>query len=73
LRTLLRRRQTTAGLSELMREVRARADKSRVTDGQDGADVEHRDDLDVALMQMRGETLARIDAAKAYTYHALDH
>ena len=56
-----------------MREVRARTDKSRVTDGQDGADVEHRDDLDVALMQMRGETLARIDAAKAYTYDALDN
>jgi DnaK suppressor protein len=65
LRTLLedRRRQVTAGLTELMREVRARSDKSRVTDGQDGADVELRDDLDLALLQMRGETLARIDAA----------
>jgi DnaK suppressor protein len=65
LRALLedRRRQLTAGLNELMRDVRTRSDAARVTDGQDGVDAEHRDDLDLALLQMRGETLARIDAA----------
>jgi DnaK suppressor protein len=64
LRALLedRRRQLTAGLTELMRDVRTGSDNSRVT-GQDGVDAEHRDDLDLALLQMRGETLARIDAA----------
>ena len=46
-----------------MRDVRARSEHTRAADGQDGADVEHRDDLDLALLQMRGETLARIDAA----------
>ena len=55
--------QLTAGAHRLMRDVRARNDNTRVTDGQDGVDAEHRDDLDLALLQMRGETLARIDAA----------
>jgi DnaK suppressor protein len=65
LRALLedKRRQLTAGLTDLMRDVRERSDNTRVTDGQDGVDAEHRDDLDLALLQMRGETLARIDAA----------
>jgi DnaK suppressor protein len=65
LRALLedKRRQVTAGLSDLMRDVRERSDKTRMTDGQDGVDAEHRDDLDLALLQMRGETVARIDAA----------
>jgi DnaK suppressor protein len=65
LRALLedRRRELTAGVTDLMRDVRASGDHTRVTDGQDGVDAEHRDDLDLALLQMRGETLARIDAA----------
>ena len=65
LRALLedKRRQLTAGLTDLMRDVRERSNNTRVTDGQDGVDAEHRDDLDLALLQMRGETLARIDAA----------
>jgi len=46
-----------------MRDVRAGSENTRVTDGQDGVDAEHRDDLDLALLQMRGETLARIEAA----------
>jgi len=58
-----RRRQLTAGVNDLMRDVRARNENTRVADGQDGVDAEHRDDLDIALLQMRGETLARIDAA----------
>ncbi len=65
LRALLedRRRQLTAGVTDLMRDVRARNENTRVADGQDGVDAEHRDDLDLALLQMRGETLSRIDAA----------
>jgi DnaK suppressor protein len=58
-----RRRQLTAGVTDLMRDVRTRSENARVADGQDGVDAEHRDDLDLALLQMRGETLARIDAA----------
>jgi DnaK suppressor protein len=58
-----RRRQLTVGVTDLIRDVRERSDSIRLTDGQDGLDTEHRDDLDLALLQMRGETLARIDAA----------
>jgi DnaK suppressor protein len=65
LRTLLedRRRQLTVGVADLMRDVRASGEHARVPDGQDGVDAEHRDDLDLALLQMKGEMLARIDAA----------
>jgi DnaK suppressor protein len=65
LRALLedRRRQVTAGVTDLKRDVRAHGESPRASDGQDGVDGEHRDDLDLALLQMRGETLARIDAA----------
>lgn len=65
LRALLeeRRRELTAGVTDLMRDVRTRIEHTRVPDAQDGVDAEHRDDLDLALLQMRGETLARIDAA----------
>jgi DnaK suppressor protein len=65
LRALLeeRRRELTVGVTDLKRDVRTRSEHARVPDGQDGVDVEHRDDLDLALLQMRGETLSRIDAA----------
>jgi DnaK suppressor protein len=65
LRALLeeRRRELTVGVTDLMRDVRTRSEQTRVPDAQDGVDAEHRDDLDLALLQMRGETLARIDAA----------
>jgi DnaK suppressor protein len=65
LRALLetRRRQLTAGVTDLKRDVRAHGESTRATDGQDGVDGEHRDDLDLALLQMRGEMLGRIDAA----------
>ena len=65
LRALLedRRRALTVGVTDLMRDVRTRTENTRVPDAQDGVDAEHRDDLDLALLQMRGETLARIDAA----------
>lgn len=57
-----RRRALTAGVAELKRDVRTRSDEARVPDGQDGAD-DHRDDLDLALLQMRAEMLERIDTA----------
>jgi DnaK suppressor protein len=65
LRALLeeKRRELTIGVTDLIRDVRTRSDNARASDGQDGVDAEHRDDLDLALLQMRGETLARIDAA----------
>ena len=65
LRALLedRRRALTAGVTDLMRDVRTRTENTRGPDAQDGVDAEHRDDLDLALLQMRGETLSRIDAA----------
>jgi hypothetical protein len=76
LRALLedRCRQLTVGVTDLIRDVRDRSDGSRPTDGQDGIDDEHRDDFDLGLLQMRGKTLARIDAAqprrsRAYTNH----
>jgi hypothetical protein len=76
LRALLehRCRQLTVGVTDLIRDVSDRSDGSRPTNGQDGIDDEHRDDFDLALLQMRGETLARIDAAqprrsKGYTNH----
>jgi hypothetical protein len=60
----------------MIRDVRDRSDGNGPTDGQDGIDDEDRDDFDLALLQMRGETLARIDAAqprrsRAYTNHPL--
>jgi DnaK suppressor protein len=58
-----RRRQLTAGLTDLIRDVRTRNDSQRLSDVQDGVDAEHRDDLDLALLQMQGETLAGIDRA----------
>jgi DnaK suppressor protein len=65
LRALLeeKRRELTIGVTDLIRDVRTRSDDARPSDGQDGVDADHRDDLDLALLQMRGETLARIDAA----------
>ena len=58
-----KRRQLTAGLNDLKRDVRAGGDSTRPADGQDLGDADHRDDLDLALLQIRGETLAGIDQA----------
>src|SRR4026209_2070664 len=65
LRALLedRRRALTVGVTDLMRDVRTRNESGRGPDAQDGVDAEHRDDRDLALLQMRGETLSRIDGA----------
>jgi len=64
LRALLeeRRRELTEGVAELKRDVRTRSDVARAPDVLDGVD-EHRDDLDLALLQMRAEMLERIDTA----------
>ena len=59
-----RRKQLTDGVNEMMRDVRERSGNDRdVIDTQDGADFDIQADLDLALIQMKAETLARIDAA----------
>ena len=48
----------------MMRDVRERSGNDRdVVDTQDGADIDIQADLDLALIQMKAETLGRIDAA----------
>ncbi len=48
----------------MMRDVRERSGDDRdVVDTHDGADIDIQADLDLALIQMKAETLGRIDAA----------
>src|SRR5262245_3204322 len=65
LRTLLeeRQRQLTIDLADSMRRLRTTADHSRVAEPQDGSPRESSDDLDTALVQMKSETLAKIELA----------
>jgi DnaK suppressor protein len=65
LRALLeeRRRLLKIGLNHARKDVRARGETSRAIAGQDWFDAEPHDDLDIALLQTRHETLAGIDAA----------
>jgi DnaK suppressor protein len=66
LRELLqsRRKQLTGGMSAMIREVRSRsADEREAADSQDGTEADIQDDLSLALIQMKSETLRRIDAA----------
>lgn len=59
-----RRRQLTADMNGLLRGVRARAATDRdITDPLDGIDTDAQDDLELALLQMKAETLQRLDAA----------
>ena len=46
-----------------MRRLRTAADHARVAELQDGSPREFSDDLDTALVQMKSETLARIELA----------
>ena len=66
LRELLetRRKQLTAEMQGMMRDVRAagRADE-RAADEQDVSESYQRSDVDLAVVQMKAETVARIDAA----------
>jgi DnaK suppressor protein len=63
LRALLeeRRRLLVVSLNDARRGVRERAETSR--SGQDWFDADPQDELDIALLQARHETLAGIDAA----------
>ena len=59
-----RRKQLTDGVTGMMRGVRERSGDDRdVVDTHDGADIDIQGDLDLALIQMKAETLGRIDAA----------
>jgi len=66
LRELLesKRKQLTAEVQGMMRDVRAagRAD-DRAADEQDVSESYQRSDVDLAVVQMKAETLARMDAA----------
>lgn len=58
------RRRLTADVQQMKRAVRAGgADERGSVDASDLWEGDLRDDLELALMQMKGETLARIDAA----------
>jgi DnaK suppressor protein len=58
------RRRLTAEVQQLKRAVRAGGEDDRAAGGaSDPWEGDVRDDLDLALMELKGETLARIDAA----------
>jgi DnaK suppressor protein len=66
LRALLeeRRRELTGGMHGLIRSVRSRDRNDRDdADAQDGAHVDVQEDVDLAMIQLKAETLRRIDAA----------
>jgi len=51
-------------MGEMMRSVRSRSPEEReIPDAAEGADASIQDDLDLAVIQMKAETLARIDVA----------
>ena len=59
-----RRRDLANDLSSKMRDVRTRNVAERVwMDERDGSESDPQADIDLAVMQMKSETLARIDAA----------
>ncbi len=65
LRQLLeaRRKQLTVEMQGMMRDVRAGRAEERAADEQDVAESYQRSDVDLAVVQMKAETVARIDAA----------
>jgi len=65
LRQLLeaRRKQLTVEMQGMMRDVRAGRADERAADEQDVAESYQRSDVDLAVVQMKAETVARIDAA----------
>ncbi len=59
-----RRRQLSADMTGMMREVRSRAgDESVVADAFDGLHADVQDDLELAMIQMKAEMLHHVDAA----------
>ena len=65
LRRLLeqRKRQLTAEMQDMMRTVRHESRAERTADQQDVAESETRSDIDLAVIQMKAETVARVEAA----------
>ena len=58
-----RKRQLNADMQGMMRTVRQESRGERSADEQDVAESETRSDIDLAVIQMKAETVARIDAA----------
>ena len=59
-----RRHQLIGDMNEMMRSVRTRSIDARVSaDADDGTEADIQDDLYLSMIQMKAETLNRIDAA----------
>ena len=58
-----RKRQLNADMQGMMRTVRQERRGERTADEQDVAESDTRSDIDLAVIQMKAETVARIDAA----------
>jgi DnaK suppressor protein len=59
-----RRAQLLEDMNAMMRDVRSRSgDEREVADGPDGAETNVEDDLELALIQMKAQTLAHIAVA----------
>jgi DnaK suppressor protein len=58
-----RKRQLTAEMQDMMRTVRHESRAERTADQQDVAESDTRSDIDLAVIQMKAETVARVDAA----------
>jgi DnaK suppressor protein len=58
-----RKRQLNADMQGMMRAVRQESRGERTADEQDVAESDTRSDIDLAVIQMKAETVARIDAA----------
>jgi DnaK suppressor protein len=58
-----RKRQLTAEMQGMMRTVRHESRGERTADEQDVAESDTRSDIDLAVIQMKAETVARINAA----------
>jgi DnaK suppressor protein len=58
-----RKRQLTAEMQGMMRDVRHEGRAARAADEQDEAEADTRSDIDLAVIQLKAETVARIDAA----------
>jgi DnaK suppressor protein len=59
-----RRRELTGDVNSRIREARERSrDDHDLTDLQDGADSDAQGDVDIALIQMKADTVSRIDDA----------
>ena len=58
-----RKRQLTAEMQGMIRDVRHEGRAARAADEQDEAEADTRSDIDLAVIQLKSETVARIDAA----------